>query len=139
MRTVVREIFVWTWHENVRTKQKQQTKVNRAILGFSLAGKRRRMFWSFDLLADKTNNEHLPKPFFECECDVRCFFRHYGPQVMKLLRLVSLTLRMHQQACKDVLRWRQPYPTLDYFRKEFQSVWKIFQSWSFRLSNFFLC
>ena len=49
------------------------------------------MFCSFHLLADKTNNEHLPKPFFECECDVRCSFCHYGPQVMKLLRLVSLT------------------------------------------------
>ena len=40
-----------------------------SILGFSLAGNRTEteesMFWSFHPLADKTNNEHLPKPFFK--------------------------------------------------------------------------
>ena len=36
-----------------------------SILGFSLAGKRRVLVFSFQPLADKTNNEHLPKPFFK--------------------------------------------------------------------------
>ena len=36
-----------------------------SILGFSLAGKRESMFCSFHPLADKTNNKHLPKPFFK--------------------------------------------------------------------------
>ena len=94
------------------------------------------MFCSFHLLADKTNNEHLPKPFFECECDVQCSFCHYGPPVMKLLRLVSLTRRMHQQACKDVLRWRQPYPTSDYFtlEKKFKVSGKYFKAEAFGYS-----
>ena len=36
-----------------------------SISGFSLAGKRRVRVLTFYLLADKTNNEHLPKPFFK--------------------------------------------------------------------------
>ena len=36
-----------------------------SILGSSLAGKQRGHFWSFYPLADKTNNEHLPKLFFK--------------------------------------------------------------------------
>ena len=37
-----------------------------SILGFSLAGKRRGLVLiSFHSLADKTNTEHLPKPFFK--------------------------------------------------------------------------
>ena len=36
-----------------------------SISGFSLAGKGRAMFWSFHTWADKTNNKHLPKPFFK--------------------------------------------------------------------------
>ena len=36
-----------------------------SILGFSLAGKRTGQVWSFHPLADKTNNEPLPKPFFK--------------------------------------------------------------------------
>ena len=38
-----------------------------SILGFSLAGKRRGHVWSliFRPLADKSNNEYLPKPFFK--------------------------------------------------------------------------
>ena len=36
-----------------------------SILGFSLAGKRTGHFLSFHPLADKTNNEHLLKPFFK--------------------------------------------------------------------------
>ena len=115
-----RAIFVWSWHEKARTKQKQQTNGNRAIwsvyrtdtnalgywlvkrtLGwknfmpenfleinryfaltsycnkngqsnnaFSILGfffwreNEGAMSWSFHPLADKTNNEHLPKPFF---------------------------------------------------------------------------
>ena len=35
-----------------------------SILGLSLAGKLKGHIWSFRPLADKTNNEHLPKPFF---------------------------------------------------------------------------
>ena len=36
-----------------------------SILGFPLAGKRRVHVLIFYPLADKTNNEHLPKPFFK--------------------------------------------------------------------------
>ena len=36
-----------------------------SISGFSLAEKKEAMFWSFHPLADKTNNEHLRKPFFK--------------------------------------------------------------------------
>ena len=36
-----------------------------SIFGFSLAGKRRVHVWSFHSLADKTNSEHLPKPFLK--------------------------------------------------------------------------
>ena len=36
-----------------------------SILGFSLAGKQRVHVWFFHPLADKTNNKHLPKPFFK--------------------------------------------------------------------------
>ena len=115
-----RAIFVWPWNEQARTKQKQQTNGNRAILlvyrtdtnalgfwllkrtlgwknfmpkkileinryfaltsycntngqtnnAFSTLGVFWRenedaMFWSFHPMADKTNKEHLPKPFFK--------------------------------------------------------------------------
>ena len=36
-----------------------------SILGFSLAENEEAMLWSFHPLADKTNDEHLPKPFFK--------------------------------------------------------------------------
>ena len=36
-----------------------------SILGFSWRENEESMFWSFHSLADKTNNEHLPKPFFK--------------------------------------------------------------------------
>ena len=36
-----------------------------SILGFLWRENEESMFWSFHPLADKTNNEHLPKPFFK--------------------------------------------------------------------------
>ena len=36
-----------------------------SILGFSWRENEESVFWSFHSLADKTNNEHLPKPFFK--------------------------------------------------------------------------
>ena len=36
-----------------------------SILGFSLSGNEEFMLWSFHPLADKRNNENLPKPFFK--------------------------------------------------------------------------
>ena len=36
-----------------------------SILGFLWREKEEAMFWSLHPLADKTNNEHLPKPFFK--------------------------------------------------------------------------
>ena len=36
-----------------------------SILGFLWRENEEAMFWSFHPLADKTNNEHLPKPFFK--------------------------------------------------------------------------
>ena len=33
-------------------------------MGFLWRENEKTMFWSFQSLADKTNNEHLPKPFF---------------------------------------------------------------------------
>ena len=36
-----------------------------SVLGCSLTGNEEAMLWSFHPWADKTNNEHLPKPFFK--------------------------------------------------------------------------
>ena len=53
-----------------------------SILGFSLAGKRTGHIWSFHPLADKTNDEPLPKPFLKVIgkslCGKRGIFSHPG-------------------------------------------------------------
>ena len=64
-----------------------------SILGFSLAGKRRVLVFSFQPLADKTNNEHLPKPFFKDRrkslysesSQYRISFCHFWPSVSRNL------------------------------------------------------
>jgi len=43
--TLDREIFVWPWNENVRTKQKQQTNGNRAIWLVYRTDTNARGFW----------------------------------------------------------------------------------------------
>ena len=67
------------------------------------------MFWSFHPLADKTNNEHLPKPYFKV---MRNLLFKLGKDILKLKTFVSDCV----SCVKNLLSWTEGSQSLISFK-----------------------
>ena len=78
-----RAIFVWPWHENARTKQKQQTNGNRAIWLVYRTDTNARGFWKKLHARELSRNQSIlrfdvilphDRPIERCLLHIRVFF-----------------------------------------------------------------
>ena len=95
-----------------------------SILGFFWRENKEAMFWSFHPLADKTNNEHLPRPFFKVirKSLYSPIFKLKVEGSIGFAHWVCSSLLSHASSENHAILRGKPLPTLSHLHTEYRKA-----------------